>query len=176
MASDPVPICSNDGDMTGAVLTARDITEQRANERWLRASEARLSSIIDTAPDSIIVLDEKGIIQSVNRATANIFGYTPEELIGQHVNFLMPQEFRKQHRGYLKAFAGAARIEEMEALNARTARWSRSIWASPNGAMTKAHASSPPSSGTSPSANATRKRWRMFAAGSDRPTRRRRRP
>ncbi len=109
------PIRSNDGDMTGAVLTARDITEQRANERRLRASEARLSSIIDTAPDSIIVLDEKGIIQSVNRATANIFGYSPEELIGQHVNFLMPQEFRKQHRGYLKAFAGAARIEEMEA-------------------------------------------------------------
>jgi PAS domain S-box-containing protein len=109
------PIRNSSGEIAGAVVTARDITDQKRAEKQLREGEARLKSIIDTASDSIIVLDEKGIIQSVNRATANIFGYSPEELIGQHVNFLMPQEFRKQHRGYLKEFAGAARIEDMEA-------------------------------------------------------------
>ena len=109
------PIRNSSGEIAGAVVTARDISDQKRAEKQLRESEARLKSIIDTASDSIIVLDEKGIIQSANRATANIFGYSPEELIGQHVNFLMPQEFRKQHRGYLKEFAGAARIEDMEA-------------------------------------------------------------
>ena len=66
------PIRDDNGEITGAVVTARDITRAKAGrENRLRESEARLSSIIDTAADSIIVIDEKGTIQSANPATAS---------------------------------------------------------------------------------------------------------
>lgn len=109
------PITNNDGKITGAVLTARDITDQKGNERRLLESEARLSSIIDTAADSIIVVDANGTIHSANPATEGVFGYTPESLIGKHVSLLMPLGFREQHDRHLAGFTGAVCVKQVEA-------------------------------------------------------------
>ncbi len=109
------PIRSIDGEITGVVLTARDITDRKVNERRLRASEARLKSIIDTAADSIIVIDGKGTIQSANPATKGIFGYTPESLAGKHIGLLMPVDVRERHNRYLAGFSGPGALIEVEA-------------------------------------------------------------
>ena len=52
--------------------------------------ESILQSILDTAVDSIITIDGRGIIESVNKATMERFGYAETELIGQNVSILMP--------------------------------------------------------------------------------------
>jgi PAS domain S-box-containing protein len=110
------PIRNADGDIIGSVVTARDITDQKRAERRLRASEARLSSIIDTAADSIIIVDESGTIQSANRATMGIFGYSPENLRGKNVSFLMPPRAKCEHDRFLAEFCGADSVKEVEAL------------------------------------------------------------
>jgi PAS domain-containing protein len=84
------PIRDSSGLITGAVVTVRDITDQKHAANRVRESEARLSSIIDTAADSIVVIDEKGLIQSANRATEDIFGYSLENLVGHNISILMP--------------------------------------------------------------------------------------
>jgi two-component system, cell cycle sensor histidine kinase and response regulator CckA len=93
-SSNFAPIRDASGEIIGAVVTTRDITEQKRAETRLRESEARLSSIIDTAADAIIVVDGNGVIQSANRSTAAIFGYSPEELAGRHASLLLAPQMR----------------------------------------------------------------------------------
>ncbi len=69
--------------------------------RALAEREAHLLSIYDTAPDALIVIDEKGIVQSYSAAAERMFGWTASETLGRNVKMLMPQPFRTQHDGYL---------------------------------------------------------------------------
>jgi PAS domain S-box-containing protein len=91
------PIRSADGTVVGSVVTARDVTEARRTQRLLQESEARLSSIIDTAAEAIVVIDEQGFIQSVNRATVAMFGHPAEDLIGQEITVFMPAGRHAEH-------------------------------------------------------------------------------
>lgn len=61
----------------------------------------RLAAILESAVDGILAIDEHGIIESVNRAAIDIFGYEREELVGSSVNMLMPSPYREEHDGYL---------------------------------------------------------------------------
>jgi PAS domain S-box-containing protein len=61
-----------------------------------------LEAALQTAAGAIIVIDEKGIMRTVNPATAKMFGFSEQELIGQNVNILMPEPFRSRHDGYLR--------------------------------------------------------------------------
>ena len=81
-----------------------DITERKAAESALHASEERLRAILDTAMDAIITTDQRGIIQSVNAATEQMFGYTAAEMIGQNVTMLMASPHREAHDGYLARY------------------------------------------------------------------------
>jgi two-component system sensor kinase FixL len=70
----------------------------------LRSSVARLQAILDTAIDAIITIDAHGIINSVNRATERILGYSETELVGRNVSILMPQPFASEHDRYLERY------------------------------------------------------------------------
>jgi PAS domain S-box-containing protein len=81
-------------------------------ERALREREERLSGIMDNAADGIIVIDERGIIENLNRSSENIFGYLEEEVCGQNISMLMPDPDRSQHDDYIANYlkAGKAKI------------------------------------------------------------------
>ena len=74
------------------------------NVRNLKAREAHLQSILDTAPDATIVIDESGIMQSFNAAAVRLFGHTEAEVIGKNVKMLMPTPFREEHDGYIHRY------------------------------------------------------------------------
>lgn len=63
--------------------------------------DAYLNAVLDTVIDGILTIDSKGVIQSANRATTRIFGYTASELIGQNIKVLMPAPYTGEHDGYL---------------------------------------------------------------------------
>ncbi|QCR21485.1 PAS domain S-box protein [Pontibacter sp. SGAir0037] len=72
----------------------------------------RLKAIIDTAIDGIITIDQRGIIETVNPAAANIFGYAPAEIIGQNIKILMPEPDYSRHDSYIENYlrTGEAQI------------------------------------------------------------------
>jgi two-component system, LuxR family, sensor kinase FixL len=79
-------------------------------ERLLRESEAsryrqaQLQSILDTVPEAMIVIDERGIMRSFSATAERLFGWSAAEAIGRNVSILMPQPYREEHDGYLDRY------------------------------------------------------------------------
>ncbi|MEW6277084.1 MAG: PAS domain S-box protein [Candidatus Eremiobacterota bacterium] len=80
--------------------------------RRLEEQAAHSQVILDLAIDAILTIDERGIIQSANRATEKMFGFRCADLIGRNVSVLMPEPFRSEHDGYIRRYleTGEARI------------------------------------------------------------------
>jgi two-component system, LuxR family, sensor kinase FixL len=69
-----------------------------------RYRQAQLQSILDTVPEAMIVIDQRGIMRSFSATAERLFGWTDEEAIGQNVSMLMPQPYRREHDGYLDRY------------------------------------------------------------------------
>ncbi len=97
---------SHDG--SGQVIqvfgTAQDVTELKQAVAMLRDREARLRSIVDTAADGVVVIDERGRLESFNPAAERLFGYRADEVLGQNVRLLMPEPDATRHDGYLRHY------------------------------------------------------------------------
>ncbi|HEV2301081.1 MAG TPA: PAS domain S-box protein [Stellaceae bacterium] len=70
----------------------------------LAEREAQLRSILDTVPDGMIVIDERGIVQSFSAAAAHMFGYGEDEVVGRNVSMLMPSPYRENHDSYIARY------------------------------------------------------------------------
>jgi len=81
-----------------------DVTEQKHREQKIVESEARIRAIVSTAVDGILSIDEQGVIHQYNPAAEQIFGYSPDEVIGQNIKMLMPEPYHGEHDGYLDAY------------------------------------------------------------------------
>src|SRR4029079_1352751 len=68
------------------------------------AREAHLQSILDTIPEAMIVIDERGIMRSFSSAAERLFGYRADEALEQNVKILMPTPYREDHDGYLQRY------------------------------------------------------------------------
>lgn len=62
-------------------------------------SKARTKAIIDNTSEGMIVIDQAGLIETLNPAAETIFGYTADEVIGLDVSILMPEAEREEHKG-----------------------------------------------------------------------------
>jgi diguanylate cyclase (GGDEF)-like protein/PAS domain S-box-containing protein len=80
------------------------LAEIEEDEKEIRDGHERLHALFDNVIESVIVINEKGIIENANPATEHIFGYTPDELIGRNVSMLMPESFASEHDSYLASY------------------------------------------------------------------------
>jgi two-component system, LuxR family, sensor kinase FixL len=78
--------------------------EFAAMKAALQAAEARLRSILETVPDAMIIIDERGRVESLSMTAERLFGYAADEVVGRNVKMLMPTPHREQHDGYLKRY------------------------------------------------------------------------
>ncbi|MFQ6606876.1 MAG: PAS domain S-box protein, partial [Fidelibacterota bacterium] len=83
-----------------AHILGETIERQKAAQA-LRESEEEFRTLIATARDAIIGLDERGCISVWNRAATRLFGYTRQEALGQNLHdLIVPSRYRKKaHRG-----------------------------------------------------------------------------
>ncbi|MGH9646302.1 MAG: PAS domain S-box protein [Bryobacteraceae bacterium] len=104
------PIRDNEGEITGAVIVFRDITERRQGE----AASGLLASIVESSNDAIISKDLNGTITSWNRAAERIFGYSPEEAIGRPISMIAAPERVDEMPGILERIRNGERIGHYE--------------------------------------------------------------
>ena len=93
---------SLDGGQVGVYGIYRDITERHRAEQAVRESEAFSRAVMDHMLEGLVIVDDSSTIISVNRASERIFGYKREELLGEHVGILMPEEVRHRADDFLR--------------------------------------------------------------------------
>ena len=104
------PLFNAEGEIYAIGGAVTDITDRKREESALRYSEENYRLVVETAPDAVISIDERGAILFANPATVRIFGYDPTELIGKPLTVLMPEFLRKLHeKGFSRYLATGQR-------------------------------------------------------------------
>src|SRR5213078_3337695 len=85
------PLETEDGTLVSSAI--RDITDRKKAEEKFRG-------LLESAPDAMVIVDNEGRILLVNAQTERLFGFGRDELIGQWVELLMPERYRKLHPGH----------------------------------------------------------------------------
>lgn len=91
---------------TQIIATIRDVTERKRVEEQFRG-------LLESAPDAIIVVNNKGEIVLVNSQSENLFGYPREEIIGQFVEKLVPKRFHGKHPLHRLSYFKEPRVRPM---------------------------------------------------------------
>lgn len=96
------------------MLHSKSIIQKEVLKRTqeLEENKERYKAILDNTVDAIITADSNGIILSANQAAEKLFGYENDEIIGQNVNILMPEEHNIKHDSYIKRYqeTGVAKL------------------------------------------------------------------
>lgn len=97
------------------LLTFHDVTERKQAER----TTSLLAAIVDSSDDAILSKKLDGTITSWNKSAERLFGYTPEEAIGQHITLIVPWERRAEEEGILRRLAEGERVDHFETVRRR---------------------------------------------------------
>lgn len=106
-----VPLRGGAGDM-GKIeillsLNSAELPEPDAREEEHRAqmhAEQRFRELLEAAPDGILEIDAQGRIILMNAAAEKLTGYRRDELLGQPMEILTPEELRSRHAGHRAAY------------------------------------------------------------------------
>ena len=96
--------------LVGGIVTVGGEWFQRARagaeriNHHLSQREAHLRSILETIPDAMVVIDEKGLIRDFSHAAERQFGWTADEVTGRNIKMLMPSPYREEHDSYLERY------------------------------------------------------------------------
>src|SRR5713101_7148779 len=98
------PLFDTHGNIYATGGVATDITERKRAEEARRYSEEQYRTVVETATDAVVSIDEDSKILFVNPATTKIFGYDTSELIGRPLMMLMPESLRKLHEAGFRRY------------------------------------------------------------------------
>lgn len=99
-----LPITTEQG--TFVASTIRDISSDDTSEAYFR-------NVLESAPDAMIIIDHYGKISIVNGQTEKMFGYLRDEILGQEIEMLLPEQFRERHVSHRAAYSGNPHLRPM---------------------------------------------------------------
>ncbi len=106
----PTPLRDSSGRIIGAVNLLMDMTAHQHAD----IQAARLAAIVESSDDAIVSKTLTGEIRSWNSGAARIFGYSPEEMVGQHISKIIPPELQQEEVEILARLSRGERIDHYE--------------------------------------------------------------
>jgi len=88
--------------------TVRDAERQKQSEK-------RFRGLLEAAPDAMVIVDQEGMIVMVNAQTEKVFGYGRDDMVGKHVELLIPTRFRDVHPFHRNQYRKNRRVRPMGA-------------------------------------------------------------
>lgn len=89
-----------------------DISERKAGEQKLRAAEARYRDLVETAHDLVWSVDQQGCWTYLNDAAKNIYGYSPDQMLGRHVtDFSAPAYLERDKQAFERVLNGKELVQ-----------------------------------------------------------------
>jgi PAS domain S-box-containing protein len=110
--ANPQLIYNSKGKIIGAVNLLIDTTDSRLSY----ISAARLAAIVDSSQDAIISKNLDGTITSWNPAAQKLFGYTPEEMIGNSITRLLPPDRLEEETRIIEQLKKGERVEHFDSI------------------------------------------------------------
>jgi PAS domain S-box-containing protein len=104
------PIKDGTGRVVGASKVARDISDRTRNDQ----SRFQLAAIVDSADDAIVSKDLSGIVKTWNQGAARMFGYSSEEMVGQPILRLIPEELHYEEDEILRKLRAGERVDHYD--------------------------------------------------------------
>ena len=89
--------------LAGAAVTVGGEWFRRAH-RELSSRETHLRLILETIPDAMILIDDRGIVRAFSPTAERLFGWPVGDIVGENVAVLMPSPHREAHDGYLERY------------------------------------------------------------------------
>ena len=96
----------NNGEISGILIISKDVTDE------IRLAE-KFHSLLEAVPDATVIVDEHGMILSVNSQTEKLFGYNRNALAGKPVETLVPKRFQNVHPNHRQRFANEPQVRPM---------------------------------------------------------------
>jgi PAS domain S-box-containing protein len=109
------PVKDDTGQVIGASKIARDLSDKHKIDQ----SKFRLAAIVDSADDAIVSKDLNGIVNSWNEGARRMFGYTSDEMVGQSILRLIPDELQYEEDGILRTLRSGGRVDHYETTRKR---------------------------------------------------------
>jgi two-component system, LuxR family, sensor kinase FixL len=91
----------------------QQIVERELAVQKLRETETLFRSLLESAPDAMVIVDAQGMTTLVNSQTEKLFGYDRKELLGRPVEQLVPARFRERHQDHRGLFAENPHVRPM---------------------------------------------------------------
>ena len=98
------PLETEDGTLVSSAI--RDISDRKRGEDKFRG-------LLESAPDAMVIVGNDGRIALVNAQAERLFGYSRDELVGQWIEMLIPERFRKPHAHHRTGFFRDAKVRSM---------------------------------------------------------------
>ncbi len=89
------------------------IDERKKIEEQLRIREKQFHSLIESAPDAMVVINEEGQIIMANRRIQELFGYKPETLLNRSIEILIPESYHNTHRNHVRGYFASPSMRQM---------------------------------------------------------------
>lgn len=103
-------------------LIVKDVTEQKKADETIRKTETLFSELFNSSPLAIVLLDNKGNVERINRGFEELFGYSISELKGKGLNdFIVPVELETEGND-LNSLISSNRVVQLETVRIRKDR------------------------------------------------------
>lgn len=100
------PLKTEEGTMVMSAI--RDITDRKK-------ADQKFKDLLESAPDAMVIVNREGRMVLVNSQAVRLFGWTREELLGQMIEIIVPERFRRKHPGHRAGFFSQPRARSMGA-------------------------------------------------------------
>jgi two-component system sensor kinase FixL len=102
------PVKDAAGALLGVNTVVQEITERKRTEERFRL-------VVESTPTAVVIVDAAGKIVLINSRCEQLFGYRRKALLGQSVDVLVPERFRRAHTGHRAAFSESPTARPMAA-------------------------------------------------------------